>query len=312
MSRHILTRDGVVVYDYTDNVTVPPVEPPVVVPPTPLTTRQKVNALYQEVFGRDGDAGGLDWWASQVDSGAKTLDQVRQAFMDSDEAKKPVVTPPPVVGDVNLDIYGRVIPAPTGPAGASMGEQPGNPVFPGSGAGPCGSYEIPLGTCSVGMTGANSITRAWMYILEDIMPGSPRLGNSCRIALPFNNAFVFRFKTGPALAYPMFPYPVSIAIDENTARGPFVPHFVSLSETRGDFNYAQIGRHQAYRAMSGSDSMLARVYDTNDVDPTTTFPFVPLKCNTVYYLNVRLENALAAPGWLQLTSGTGGLVIGFN
>lgn len=40
MSRHVLTRDGVVVYDFTDGVVVtpvgPPVGPPVVPPPPPL------------------------------------------------------------------------------------------------------------------------------------------------------------------------------------------------------------------------------------------------------------------------------------
>jgi ElaB/YqjD/DUF883 family membrane-anchored ribosome-binding protein len=47
----------------------------------------KLRGLYQSVLGRSADQAGLEQWLGAMDSGNWTLEQVKQAFMDSDEYK---------------------------------------------------------------------------------------------------------------------------------------------------------------------------------------------------------------------------------
>lgn len=79
MTRHVLTRDGIVVYDY--------VEGAVPVPTTPADTcRGMVTRLYQEVLHREPDAGGLAYWTQRCVDGTPES-EIRAAFL--------VVAPPP-------------------------------------------------------------------------------------------------------------------------------------------------------------------------------------------------------------------------
>ena len=54
---------------------------------TPLENEnQFVTALYDDVLGRDPDAGGLDFWVNELDGNAMSVEQVATAFVDSPEA----------------------------------------------------------------------------------------------------------------------------------------------------------------------------------------------------------------------------------
>jgi hypothetical protein len=228
-------------------------------------------------------------------------------------------------GGVDLDINGA--PIPPGPVGASMCEQVA-PVFPGGGPGPCGSYQIPLGNCSSGMSGANAISKAWLYILEDY-PGA-RIGNSIRVGIPRDNAMVFRFKTGPAGNFPEFSTTgyrfFGLGYSEQVNRGPSAARFVTLSESKCDFDYtktlANSTLNGCYKTMTGDDSLLGKVYPAGSAPaPSADFPYCPLKPDTVYYLNIRYEDAssVGTRGLLSCPVGQGplgssqcGAAIGFN
>ncbi len=179
------------------------------------TNAQYVGDLYNAFLRRGGDLTGVLFWVGQITDGTQTREQVRQAFVASPEFSARVNaviaagTFPGITCQqpgVDLDINGVAIPSPTGPAGATMCDL--NPLtfqtgpYPGGGPGPCGSHQINVGTCSSGMTGVNAINKAYQYNLEDMLPGSPRLGNSMRLAIPRDAAMVFRFKTGPASRFP--------------------------------------------------------------------------------------------------------------
>ena len=46
-----------------------------------------VNTLYKNVLGRDADTGGLNYWLSQLNSGAETRYEVLLGFSESAENK---------------------------------------------------------------------------------------------------------------------------------------------------------------------------------------------------------------------------------
>ena len=50
--------------------------------------RTMINNLYQNMFGRDGDSGGLDYWTDQLETGARSLVDISTAIADG--------APPPV------------------------------------------------------------------------------------------------------------------------------------------------------------------------------------------------------------------------
>lgn len=231
------------------------------------------------------------------------------------------------VAGVELDINNNPIPAPTGPVGAQIcNEYYFQPRGPGSGPGPCGAYEIPVGNCSSGMTGANAITKAWLYILEDYtkVPASPRIGNSIRMGVPRNHAFVFKFKTGPAGTFPALGAPpfyqgTSIAFNELVNMGAQAPRFVALSEAKCDFDYTKIsetgGKNGCYRAFGGDSSLLARIYPSASVpSPASILPSCPLKPDTAYYMSFRYEDARAVSsrGTLSCPTSTCGANVVIN
>lgn len=55
-----------------------------------LANREIVNLLYQHMFGRDGDAGGLDFWTAPLDQHLMTIDelviQIGSAAQGADQA----------------------------------------------------------------------------------------------------------------------------------------------------------------------------------------------------------------------------------
>jgi hypothetical protein len=272
------------------------------------------------------------FWIGKLDDGSMTREELRRAFVASPEFTGRVNaiiaagTAPGVtcsIPGVDTDINGTAIPSPTGPVGATMCEFPGMPYGPGSGPGPCGSYQVPIGNCSSGMTGANAITKVWQYNLEDYQQGSPRLGNSIRAAIPRDAAMIFRFKTGPASAMGPLPAPTTdpnllrifnLGYSEQTNRGPSAPRFVTISESRCDFDYAKTlasgTQNGCYVTMTGDSQVLGHVRAAG----TSTFPFCQLKPDTIYYVNIRYEDASTVDrrGTLSCPSGTCGAAIKFD
>lgn len=52
------------------------------------TSANIVQSLYQNVLGRSGEQAGVDYWTQQIQSGAMTVEQVQQAFVNSAEAQQ--------------------------------------------------------------------------------------------------------------------------------------------------------------------------------------------------------------------------------
>lgn len=52
-----------------------------------LTNDEFVNLIYDNVLGREGDQGGIDYWTDQLDRGAKTRGQVMTGYSESNEYK---------------------------------------------------------------------------------------------------------------------------------------------------------------------------------------------------------------------------------
>lgn len=204
----------------------------------------------------------------------------------------------PVSGD--YDISGALIQTPSGPFGARLWCQSsisGTPT-PGSGPGPCGAYQIAVpNNCSSGMTGANEITKAWMYALEDFNSFPYlRAGQNWQVALPRDQAMIWRFKTGPAssFAFPAAGYiPVQFNYDENANYGSTAAAFITLSESKCDFDYSKTtaaGASNACYMTSGyTGTLFARLYPTSQLPAPTSY--CPLKPDTTYYINIRYENA---------------------
>lgn len=267
--------------------------------------RDFVTGLYAGFMGRAPDESGLEYWGGVLATArpqgrtiyTQAITDVLHQFEYSVEfgqvqAAMIALAPEDPTPSYDVDIRGNPIPSPSGPAGAQMGEYPGNPPFPGNGGGPCGAYEVALGNASAGMTGINAITRAWLYVLEDIVPGSPRLGNSMHLGVPRSHAFAFRFKTGPASAYPSLAGGANVALtissEEQYTHGPLRARFMVLSEKIFDFDYSKIGVDGAYVALPLGGSLLGAIV-SGGIPPL--FPYATLKPDTTYYLSMRFEDA---------------------
>ena len=301
------------------------------------TNSQYVGDLYNAFLRRGGDLTGVLFWIGKLQDGSMTREQLRREFMASPEFQArvaaviaagtfPGVTCAPPGTDV--DINNNPIPSPTGAAGANMCEFYGQQApFPGGGPGPCGAYEIPAGNCSSGMTGAEAITKAWQYNLEDYTATSPRNGNSIRVGFPRSHAMVFRFKTGPASSFGSLPTAdpnllrfLTIGMSEQVNRGPSAPRFVTISETRCDFDYSKTlsggTANGCYMNLTGDGSILGKVWANGIPTTGTDFPFCALKPDTKYYLNIRWEDAgsIANRGRISCPAGvlSCGQAIGFN
>lgn len=265
--------------------------------------RDFVTNLYVGFMGRQPDESGLQYWGGVLAAArplgktaySQAITQVLHQFEYSPEfgqvqAAMIALAPPDPAQDI--DIYGQPVPSPSGPAGAQMGEIPGNPPFAGGGGGPCGAYQMSLGNASAGMSGENAIVKAWLYILEDIVPGSPRLGNSIHIGIPRNHAYAFKFRTGPASAYPSLAQGQNVALtissEEQYTHGPLRARFMALSERIFDFDYSKIGVDGAYGIMPMGGSVMGMI--TGPGCPPVTYPFAALKPDTAYYLSMRFES----------------------
>jgi hypothetical protein len=145
------------------------------------------------------------------------------------------------------------------------------------------------------MKPGNAITRAWMYVLEDY-PGT-RIGQAILAGIPRDQAMVFRFKTLPASSIPQAPYRnFGIGYSEQYTHGPSYPRFVTVSETKCDFDYAKTlsagALNGCFKNMAGDDSLLGKIWTSGTVpSPSADYPFCPLKPDTTYYLNIRYEDA---------------------
>jgi hypothetical protein len=202
-------------------------------------------------------------------------------------------------GGAEFDINGAPIPIPSFVAGSAMCEFFGYPGSPGGGGGPCGAYEIPVGNCSSGMTGANAINKAWLLGIEDYKPLSPRNGNSIRAGWPRDQAMVFRFKTGTDGEFASDFAAVgvrymTIGYSDQTNRGASAAAFVTISEQKCDFDYSKTASagvyNGCYKAMDTNDALQGKVYPTGTAAPANAYPYCTLKPDTVYYLNIRYEN----------------------
>ena len=253
-----------------------------------------ITDLYRGFLSREPEQGGFDYWTNRLDAACKvgrgkvreeihTIVSLFEGSQEFDNRVTAIVNSAPadpviVVPTADVDVRGNPVPAPSGPPGATMGEQPGQPPYPGMGGGPCGSYQVAGG---------------WLYILEDMLAG--RFGNSIRIAIPRDQAVAFRFFTGDFKDRPLV-----IASEENTVRGPLAARFVTLSEKRFDFDYAKQGNHPGYVLMHGGGAIQA-VFD-----PSSTWAGrMSLKPNTHYYLNIKCDDP-------NLASATMGTTIGFS
>lgn len=74
-----------------------------------LSNSAFVTLIYQNIFGRDPDAGGLAYWTAKLDSGAKTRGDVMVSFSESSEGRR-VLAPPVDLVLVHLGML-RVMPA---------------------------------------------------------------------------------------------------------------------------------------------------------------------------------------------------------
>ena len=53
-----------------------------------LDNDEFVQLIYKNVLGRPGETSGIDFWTTQLDSGAKTRGQVMLGYSDSSENKR--------------------------------------------------------------------------------------------------------------------------------------------------------------------------------------------------------------------------------
>lgn len=203
------------------------------------------------------------------------------------------------VSGTDYDIAGNPIPnVPLSTTAFYQCELLGQPGSPGPNlANPCGAYQIPVGECSTGMTGANAIANAYLLQLEDYTPISPRIGNSMRFGLARNAAMVFKFRTGPAGVFPLLPREFGVAYEEQVNRGPSAPRFITVSEKKCDFDYSKVytgstteGKSGCFQAVSSGGLVPGRLTLTG-TDPAWNFPYCQIKPDTTYYLNMRWENA---------------------
>jgi hypothetical protein len=211
---------------------------------------------------------------------------------------------PPPPGD--YDINGHLIPAtPThATPGAAMCENFSNPgvtpYAPSPGLGgsqPCGAYRIPVsGTaydCSAHRSGAEAVNNAFLYVLEDYESSSLRLGNTINWGMVNDAAMVFKFKTGPVGSFSYLPRDAAFAFGEAYNRGPVaLSTFMTLSESKCDFNVSKVGTNACYVMIGNSGSMQVT---TNATAVPPNAGRCQLKPDTTYYLNIRYDGAAATP-----------------
>ena len=214
------------------------------------------------------------------------------------------------VAGTDLDINNNPIPVPSGTSGVQM--VCGYPTYlattpyPGSGPGPCGAYEIPVGNCGAGMQPGHTITRAWMYALEDYTPTSPRISNTIMMGLPRDQAMVFRFKTGAANLFPTpFRYFKLSSDEAQSTHGGFYARFISISESKCDFDYSKTlasgTLNGCFVSSGGGITIQGKIWTSGTIPspgapPTGDYPYCPMKPDTVYYVNMRWEDASTVNG----------------
>lgn len=185
------------------------------------------------------------------------------------EPQKPVVEPPIEVVDPVLPepVVDPVVPTPVEPV------KPTPPVeveLPKPVARPIGQR------MAAGFIDMPEV-QALNYV--DLGPVERIMGQGQYFGISKNDALVFRFVTGPDIKQ------LTISSDEHTSMGCMSPRFVTVSETMGDFDYSKIDPRGggSHKIMLGGDSIQGNL--------TGEWPHFKLKPNTVYYLNMRFEDA---------------------
>ena len=225
---------------------------------------------------------------------------------------------------VDYDVTGAPIPDPTGVAAGC--EFPGSQPFPGTGTGPCGSYEVAVAppadpgiNCSNEMVAGHEILKAWQYNLAYNFGAV----NSLRLGMQPRHVYSYRFKTptveeaiaaGQGAGW--FPHNGSILTTEQANRGGIPAMHVTLSEKRCDFRYAALIPGGAEYDVCHKTSNNALVTFSFQILGNNTDPDVPSTCTLrpgkYYYLNVRFENPAQNPGTISCLPGTGYSTCGFS
>jgi hypothetical protein len=226
------------------------------------------------------------------------------------------------VPGIDLDINGNPIPDPTGTTAGC--EFPGNSPSPGTGPGPCGSYEVKVKStsdppidCSNEMNGGSEITNAWQYNLAYNYGAI----NSLRLGMQPRHALSFRFKTptveeavaaGQGAGW--FPHSGGVLTTEQVNRGGIPGMHVSISEKRCDFRrsaFTSAGYDPCHQ--TSNNATLSFSYkllgNTTDPDLPATCTLRPGK---YYYVNIRFENVLQTPGSTACIPGAGYTTCGFT
>jgi hypothetical protein len=234
------------------------------------------------------------------------------------------INPPANQPTDSVDIAGRAIPTSSPGYLGKICEYLGQPGMPGPNAqNPCGAYQMPIDSCSSGLTGANAINKAYMLPIEDYDPASGRLGNSIRLALTRDSAMSLRFKTKDASTYTL-PRLLQVAVDEFGPNGANAPRFISISEKRCDFDYNKLDfvgglNSTTFCYKSDTSATILAAIANNGYDPSLGVTTCQLKPNTTYYFNMRYEFAtkanrgnLSCPNDAGYYNNSCGAVIGFN
>lgn len=225
---------------------------------------------------------------------------------------------------IDYDINGNLIPntahTNTNTSARACEYPAGSSGFPGPNpTNPCGAYQIPVGDCSSGMTGANEIKKAYLLQVKDIIPGITNYTSGDRnpwFGLPRDVAFVFKFKTGPAGSFPAFPYPLGLIIEEQVPHGANAPRFASVSEKRCDFDYNKLPQipgapnpSLCYQAAPVVIALQAQITRTGS-DPSLPAIQCQLKPDTYYYFSMRWEDPVNSRGVISCNPGAGSLFCG--
>jgi hypothetical protein len=204
------------------------------------------------------------------------------------------------------DINGVLIPDPTGsPTAEGPCEPLGSPRYPGSGTGPCGSYQVfvaPSGSainCNAGMNASSTITTAWQYNLDYLFGA----GNAMFVSLNPREVISFRFKTPSESAAPAgwFPHNGNANSAESAgAWGAPGGLYISVSEKRCDFNAAAFnftgGTYNACHKTNSTPTVGVAFKIRAANDPFSSQFECTLRPDKYYYVNMRWEYAIQNPG----------------